>query len=92
MIPREPGIGDEIANALGDIENNIADKVAKTLGLKDWYSLHLMDMCEGTYTPNATANGAGLNVSSCTNQTAMCKYFLRAIYLSKLTISPPRPF
>jgi hypothetical protein len=32
-----------------------------------------MDICEGTYAPNATQKGAHLNVSTCTNQTAMCK-------------------
>ncbi|KAK6598180.1 SUR7 family protein pun1-like protein 1 [Botrytis cinerea] len=72
LIPREPGIGDAIANALGDLENEIADKLAETLGIEEWYSLHLMDMCQGYYTPNATSKGAGFNVSSCTNQTAMC--------------------
>ncbi|KAB8292445.1 hypothetical protein EYC80_008166 [Monilinia laxa] len=88
LIPREPGIGDDIANALGDIENGIADKVAKTLGIQDWYSLHLMDMCEGTYTPNATANGAGLNVSSCTNQTAMYHFDINSIISEQLSIGP----
>lgn len=81
LIPREPGIGDDIANAVGDIENDIADKLAKTLGIKEWYSLHLMDMCEGTYTPNATtAHGVGFNVSSCSNQTAMCTYSLHITF------------
>ncbi|EDO00622.1 hypothetical protein SS1G_14492 [Sclerotinia sclerotiorum 1980 UF-70] len=72
LIPREPGIGDNIANALGDIGNEIADKLAEKLGIQEWYSMHLMDTCEGSYTPNATAKGAGYNVSSCTNATAMC--------------------
>jgi len=35
----------------------------------------LMDLCEGTFTPNATEKGATLNVSTCSNQTAMCKKF-----------------
>lgn len=83
MIPREPGIGDAIANALGDLENEIADKLAETLGIEEWYSLHLMDMCQGYYTPNATSKGAGFNVSSCTNQTAMCKYY----YFPKITVA-----
>jgi hypothetical protein len=30
-------------------------------------------MCEGTYTPNATVTSAKLNVTSCSNVTAMCK-------------------
>jgi hypothetical protein len=30
-----------------------------------------MDMCEGTYAPNASESGAHKNISSCTNRTAM---------------------
>ncbi|ESZ93470.1 hypothetical protein SBOR_6148 [Sclerotinia borealis F-4128] len=86
LIPREPGIGDDIANALGGIENDIAGKLAKTLGIKEWYSLHLMDMCEGTYTPNATARGAKYNVSSCTNQTAMYHVDINSIISEQLSI------
>ncbi|QSZ33182.1 hypothetical protein DSL72_002768 [Monilinia vaccinii-corymbosi] len=88
LIPRDPGIGDAIANALGDIENNIADKLAKTLGIKDWYSLHLMDMCEGTYTPNATAKGAKYNATSCTNQTAMYHFDISSLISEQLHVGP----
>ncbi|THV44644.1 hypothetical protein BGAL_0601g00040 [Botrytis galanthina] len=88
LIPREPGIGDDIANALGDLENDIADKLAKTLGIEEWYSLHLMDMCQGYYTPNATSKGAGFNVSSCTNQTAMFHFEISSIISEQLSIGP----
>jgi hypothetical protein len=71
------GIKQNVTNTIeGDINgiiNNVADKLAKELGIKQWYSLHLMDMCEGTYTPNATEKGANLNISTCSNETAMCK-------------------
>lgn len=49
----------------------MADKLAQELGIKQWYSLHLMDMCEGTYSPNATFKKAHYNISSCSNMTAM---------------------
>ncbi|KAI9651307.1 hypothetical protein NHQ30_001345 [Ciborinia camelliae] len=87
-LPRDPGLGSDIANALGNVENDIADKLAKTLGIKDWYSLHLMDMCEGTYTPNATVKGAKLNVSSCTNQTAMFHFNINSVISKQLSIGP----
>jgi hypothetical protein len=38
--------------------------------------MHLMDMCEGSYTPNATAPRAQQNISSCTKPTAMCMCYL----------------
>ncbi|TGO21026.1 hypothetical protein BPAE_0247g00040 [Botrytis paeoniae] len=88
LIPREPGIGDDIANALGDLENDIADKLAETLGIEEWYSLHLMDMCQGYYTPNATSKGAGFNVSSCTNQTALFHFEISSIISEQLSIGP----
>ncbi|APA13769.1 hypothetical protein sscle_11g085390 [Sclerotinia sclerotiorum 1980 UF-70] len=88
LIPREPGIGDNIANALGDIGNEIADKLAEKLGIQEWYSMHLMDTCEGSYTPNATAKGAGYNVSSCTNATAMYHFNISSIISDQLSIGP----
>lgn len=66
--PSEKGVGSFINGAIGDA----ADKLASELGIKQWYSMHMLDMCEGTYTPNATATSAQLNVTSCTNMTAMC--------------------
>jgi len=60
---------------LSDIENETADKVAKKLGIQQWYSLHAMDICEGTFTPNATTAGAGYNVTSCT-QLSDCRSIL----------------
>jgi len=60
-----------IEGDLQSIENDVADKLASKLGIKQWYSLHVMDMCEGTYAPNATAKKAHYNTSSCSNMTAM---------------------
>jgi len=67
----EHNITSTIEGDLNGIDDDIADKLAAELGIKQWYSWHLMDLCEGTYSPNATAKHAKLNVSSCTNQTTM---------------------
>lgn len=61
-----------IENDLNNISNDIADKLSADLGIHQWYSLHLMDACEGSYTPNAT-HATGYNVSNCTTPTAGCK-------------------
>jgi hypothetical protein len=63
---------DDIEGEFDDIHNDITDKLAEKLGIHQWYSLHMTDMCMGTYSPKATAKGASKNVSSCTNMTAMC--------------------
>lgn len=56
----------QAAAALGDLGDDIADKLAAKLGIKEFYSLHVLDACEGDFAPNATAPDAGYNVSSCT--------------------------
>jgi len=63
-----------IEGDINDIIGDIADKLAKELGIKQWYSFHLMNLCEGDYKPSATARGASENFTSttCTNQTTMC--------------------
>jgi hypothetical protein len=62
-----------IASATAEV-GELIDKAAQELGIKQFYSLHLMNMCEGYYKPNASTPHAGTNVTECSNQTAMCKY------------------
>lgn len=54
------------ADALNQIGNDITGKLSKELGIEQFYSLHIMDLCEGDYAPNATASNQWRNVSSCT--------------------------
>jgi len=60
-----------LQNELIAIEDDLADDLAQALGIDQWYSMHLMDMCYGYYKPNATAAGASLNISNCTAPVAM---------------------
>jgi len=66
-------IAKNITDEINGIGNDIADKLAAELGISQWYSLHLMDACEGSFTPNATTPGAGYNVTNCTTQAPTCK-------------------
>ncbi|KAF3768303.1 hypothetical protein M406DRAFT_249383 [Cryphonectria parasitica EP155] len=61
----ESSVSSDLAE-LPSIEDDIADKLAKELGIKQWYSLHVMNICQGTFTPNVTTLRVGYNVSSCT--------------------------
>lgn len=75
-----------LENDLGDIENDIADKLAEELGIQQWYSMHLMTLCEGMYKPNATARNARLNITHCTNQTAMYHFDIQTVLNQQLSI------
>lgn len=78
----------EAAGVLGDIENDIADKLAAKLGIKEFYSLHVMDACEGDFTPNATAKDAGFNVTSCTEPLKTAQYNITAKVDHELSVGP----
>jgi hypothetical protein len=66
----------KVAGVLAGVEDDIADKLAAKLGIKQFYSLHVMDSCEGDFSPNATAKNAGYNVSSCTKPLKTGKFSL----------------
>ncbi|CAK4032826.1 hypothetical protein MYCFIDRAFT_85950 [Lecanosticta acicola] len=81
------GLSSEISSILhivpesleSDVENAITS-LAKELGLHDFYSVHIMDYCEGYYTPSPLPNRTltkseiRKNVTSCSNQTAMYNF------------------
>lgn len=70
-------IGNEIEGDINDQLSDLAGSIAQELGMEDFYSVHLLDYCEGTFTPgpvpNATLSSHDIhrNVSSCSNRTSM---------------------
>jgi len=62
---------DKVTEIANDVANEIADRVAEELGINEWYSLHVMDLCYGNYKPNATFVGAGKNGTNCTRDVGM---------------------
>lgn len=71
---------DNVTNSIeSDINSDVAS-IAKELGLHDFYSAHILDYCEGYYTPgpvpNATLSKSKIhnNVTSCSNKTAMYNF------------------
>lgn len=56
------------ASILGDVGDDVADKLADELGIDQFYTVHIMDLCQGDYAPNATAPGAWMNVTNCTGE------------------------
>ncbi|POS75664.1 SUR7 protein [Diaporthe helianthi] len=53
-------------DALQDIQNDIADKLAQELGIKEFYSIHLVDLCQGNFSPKPTDPDATFDVENCT--------------------------
>lgn len=53
-------------DALQDIQNDIADELAKKLGIKEFYSIHLVDLCQGDFSPKPTDPEATFDVENCT--------------------------
>ncbi|KAI5464570.1 actin cortical patch SUR7/pH-response regulator pali [Mariannaea sp. PMI_226] len=80
-------VKDEIKQAINNITGEVADHWASALGIKEWYSLHVIDLCEGNYKPNATASGAGFNVSKCT-KNSVHDYNVSKLLEQDLSIGP----
>lgn len=73
-------------SAEGDI-NSLVNDVAKSLNIHDFYSVHMMDYCEGYFTPGAIANATSTpsrNVTACSNRTALYTFDPTAILQSEL--------
>nr|OQO31186.1 hypothetical protein B0A51_01565 [Rachicladosporium sp. CCFEE 5018] len=68
---------DNVTNSIESEINEGLNSFAKGLGLHDFYSAHILDFCEGFYTPtdmpNATVSKSDIkkNVTDCSNRTAM---------------------
>lgn len=85
------GIGDDIHNATEnakeDIEealNNAIQSFAKSLGLRDFYSVHVLDHCEGYFHPNGTSSR---NVTYCSNSTSFSHFNARQTLQTQLNQS-----
>ncbi|KAJ9136436.1 hypothetical protein NKR23_g9864 [Pleurostoma richardsiae] len=73
---------------LASIEGDIADELAGELGIKQFYSLHVLDVCEGDFKPNATAPHAGYNVTNCTKPLDTSYMNVSALLDRELRLGP----
>ncbi|KAG9237796.1 actin cortical patch SUR7/pH-response regulator pali [Amylocarpus encephaloides] len=79
---------DEIQNIANEVAGDIVDKLSQKIGIKQFYSLHLMNRCEGNYKPNATDPSASKNVTKCSNQTAMYHFDITTPLNAELAKGP----
>ncbi|EKD15368.1 SUR7 protein [Drepanopeziza brunnea f. sp. 'multigermtubi' MB_m1] len=63
-------VTDRVEDEFNELVADVANNLAAELGINQWYSLHMLNWCQGNYKPNATAEGASKNITSCTNRTA----------------------
>ncbi|KAL7801318.1 actin cortical patch SUR7/pH-response regulator pali [Trichoderma aethiopicum] len=80
-------IKDDVKGKISDIIGDIADDLADELGINDWYSLHIMNACMGSFGPNATASHYKLNTTNCTSSPAN-RFNLTEILDHQLSIGP----
>jgi len=68
-------ITDAIQDEAQELANDAAASIAKGLGLRDFYTVHILNYCQGYYTPgpvkNATVDDIDKNVTSCKDPSAM---------------------
>ncbi|KAK6224642.1 SUR7 protein [Colletotrichum tabaci] len=84
------GVSDRVSDIINDIGNDVADRLADELGVSEWYSLHLMDVCQGDFAPNVTAPNAWLNVTNCTQPSPGPNVNLTRMLDQELSIGPLR--
>ncbi|KAJ3578222.1 hypothetical protein NPX13_g2348 [Xylaria arbuscula] len=65
------GLGQDITDGINNLTNGIADDITEELGISEWYSLHIMSICEGMFSPNASAPGAWYNMTNCTTSSPL---------------------
>lgn len=66
-------LGSIASSVKGEISGAITD-IAHHLNLHDFYSVHLLDHCEGYYTPTPVVNSTSRpsrNVTGCSNRTGL---------------------
>jgi hypothetical protein len=61
-------------NGVQGIAGNVANDLAKDLGLHDFYTAHVMNYCEGFYKGNDTTRDAAMNVTSCSKPKRMYSF------------------
>jgi len=82
------GAVDKVTQGLNKIDNDIANKLASAIGIAEWYSFHLMNFCQGTFEPDATASNTKLNVTKCTNLSTGYRINLTEMIDHELNIGP----
>ncbi|EXJ72230.1 uncharacterized protein A1O5_04734 [Cladophialophora psammophila CBS 110553] len=63
------GLSSTIQQDINNVIGDAATDIATLLGLPDFFNVHATDYCQGTYSPNSTAQNARQNVTECSKST-----------------------
>ncbi|KAF4587414.1 SUR7 protein [Ophiocordyceps camponoti-floridani] len=85
---KKDGFEDKVRGKINDGVGRLTDKLVSRLHLAQWYSLHIMDACEGTYSPNFTAPGAKVKTTRCTTSDPSNRLNLTRLVDSQLDLGP----
>ncbi|KAL6881320.1 actin cortical patch SUR7/pH-response regulator pali [Trichoderma novae-zelandiae] len=81
-------VKDDVKGKINDLVGDIVDDLADDLGINDWYSLHIMNACMGSFGPNATTTHFKLNTTNCTTSSPANRFNLTEILDQQLSIGP----
>ncbi|KAL7789484.1 actin cortical patch SUR7/pH-response regulator pali [Trichoderma ceciliae] len=81
-------LGDDAKGKISEITGDIIDDIADELGISDWYSIHIMNACQGFFGANATTTHFKLNVTNCTQSSPSNRFNLTEVLNQELSLGP----
>ncbi|KAL2432368.1 hypothetical protein ABEF95_006878 [Exophiala dermatitidis] len=61
----------DLEGGLNSLISDVGSDVAQALNLSDFFNVHVLDFCRGSYEPNGTVHHARKNITECSNRTAL---------------------
>ncbi|KAL6860196.1 hypothetical protein ACO1O0_004222 [Amphichorda felina] len=79
---------DNVGEVGNDLVGDAVDDVADALGISDWYSIHVMNACEGNFKSNGNASSSSLNTTNCTEASAGYRFNLTELLDKEMSVGP----
>ncbi|KAI9799475.1 MAG: hypothetical protein M1833_003997 [Piccolia ochrophora] len=73
-----------LSGVVDNVTDTVADFVVDALGISEFYSVHLLDYCQGSYTPSPTDEDAEKNVTYCSPRKGLIDFNLTQILEEEL--------
>ncbi|KAL7921197.1 actin cortical patch SUR7/pH-response regulator pali [Trichoderma austrokoningii] len=88
LMGKVDDLKDDAKDKLGDIAGDIIANIAEDLGISQWYSVHIMNACQGEFGANSTAAHFTLNTTNCTHSSPSNRFNLTEMLNHELSIGP----
>lgn len=83
-----PSIASAASSIVAQVGSDVVNQLADELGISEFYSVHAMDFCQGSFEPNATTVGASHNVTACSDPLDFGTYLSAYLVQCPLILSP----